>query len=52
MNGAKADPSVRMIRAPSRTSRMMIGVSHHFLRVLKNAQNSLRIESFAINTTS
>jgi hypothetical protein len=48
MNGAIAEPSVRMISAPSRIKKMMIGASHHFLRVFRKLQNSERIDIFDI----
>ncbi len=48
MNGAKAEPSVRTMRAPSNTRKTMIGASHHFLRALRKSQNSRTIESFDI----
>jgi len=48
MNGAIADPSVRTIKAPNNTRKMMIGANHHFLRTLKKSQNSKKIESFDI----
>jgi hypothetical protein len=48
MNGAKAEPSVRTIKVPNRTRKKNIGASHHFLRTLRNSQNSERIETFDI----
>jgi hypothetical protein len=48
MNGAIAEPSVRMISAPSRIRKMMIGASHHFFRVFRKLQNSERIDIFDI----
>jgi hypothetical protein len=48
MKGAIAEPSVSMINAPSRIKKIMIGASHHFLRVFRKLQNSPRIEIFDI----
>jgi len=46
MNGAKAEPSVRIIKVPKRARKIMIGANHHFLRTFRKSQNSERIESF------
>ena len=46
MNGAIAEPSVKIIAAPNRTRKKMIGANHHFFRILRNSQNSKSIESF------
>ena len=43
-----ADPSVRIIKAPKRARKIMIGANHHFLRTLRKSQNSESIESFDI----
>ena len=48
MNGAIAVPSVNIKRAPNNTRKIMIGASHHFLRVLRKSQNSKSVESFDI----
>jgi hypothetical protein len=48
MNGAIAVPSVKTIRTPKNTKKMMIGASHHFLRSFKKVQNSDMIDSFDI----
>ena len=48
MNGAKADPCVKIINPPSRTSIIKIGASHHFLRTLRNCQSSLTIDNLLI----
>jgi len=48
MKGAIAEPSVRTIRAPKNTRKIIIGASHHFLRILRKLQNSDIIESFDI----
>jgi|TARA_B100001964_G_C13732251_1_gene379344 hypothetical protein len=48
MKGAIAEPSVRIIKAPNNTRKIMIGANHHFLRTLKKSQNSESIESFDI----
>ena len=45
MKGAIAEPSVRIIKAPNNTRKIMIGANHHFLRTLKKSQNSKNIES-------
>lgn len=45
MNGARADPSVKIIKAPNNTKKMMMGVSHHFFLTLKNFQNSTKIDN-------
>lgn len=44
MNGANAEPCVKIINAPKRIKKIMIGASHHFLRSLKKDQSSFRIE--------
>ena len=38
MNGATAEPSDSTINSDSKTMKTTIGVSHHFLRVLRNPQ--------------
>jgi len=48
MKGAIAEPSVRIIKAPNNTRKIMIGANHHFLRTLKKSQISESIESFDI----
>jgi len=48
MNGATAEPSVKIINAPSRKRKMTIGANHHFLRTLRNDQNSEIIDSLLI----
>src|SRR3989338_3513355 len=40
MNGAIAEPSVSTISSAIRPSTSRIGASHHFLRTLRNSQNS------------
>jgi hypothetical protein len=35
MNGATAEPSARIIKAPRRTKKTTIGISHHFLLAFK-----------------
>jgi hypothetical protein len=47
-----AEPSVKTIKALSKTSRTMIGTSHHFFRIFKKPQNSNKIESFDILLSS
>lgn len=42
MKGAKADPSVTTINRPNKTSVTTMGPSHHFFRILKKPQRSLR----------
>jgi hypothetical protein len=51
MNGAIEDPSVKTIRAPNNTRKIIIGASHHFLRILRKYQNSESIESFDIHSS-
>ena len=48
MKGAKAEPSVRTIKAPNNTRKIMIGASHHFLRTFMKSKNSKNIESLNI----
>ena len=48
INGAIADPSVRIIKAPKRARKITIGANHHFLRTLRKSHNSKNIESFDI----
>lgn len=52
MNGAIADPSVKTIRTPNSTRRIMIGASHHFFLSLINSQNSDNIDSLLIFSLS
>src|SRR5215471_19777341 len=40
MNGATADPCVKMIRPPKNSRNRTIGTSQYFLRIRRNAQNS------------
>jgi len=40
MKGATAEPSVKIIKAPSKARNITIGVNHHFFRTFKNSQNS------------
>ena len=49
MKGATAEPSVKIISAPSKKRRIMMGASHHFLRTFKNSQNSIIIDNLLIN---
>ena len=46
MKGATAEPSVNTKRAPNNTSKIMIGASHHFLRTMRESQESKKIETF------
>lgn len=48
MKGAKADPSVSTMRVPKRSKKIIMGASHHFLRIRKKSHNSFSIASFAI----
>ena len=48
MNGATAEPSAKMINAPNKRSKIIIGASHHFLRAIKKSQNSLMIDILPI----
>jgi hypothetical protein len=42
MNGATADPEVRTINPPSRTSQMIIGKSQNFFRSFINDHKSIK----------
>ncbi len=44
MNGTRAEPPVNTIKTKNSTNKIMIGVSHSFLRVLKKNQKSDIIE--------
>jgi hypothetical protein len=46
-----AEPSVRVIRAPNKTKKIMIGANHHFFRIFKKLQNSIIIDIFDIITS-
>jgi hypothetical protein len=48
MKGAIAEPSVRTIRVPKITRKIMIGANHHFLRTIRKSQNSDKIKSLLI----
>ena len=48
MKGATAEDSDNRINIPSSTMVTTIGVSHHFLRVLKNPQMSPTFDCFAM----
>jgi len=48
MKGAIAEPSVRIIKEPNNTRKIMIGANHHFLRTFMKSQNSKNIESLDI----
>lgn len=48
MNGATAEPSVKIINAPNKTRKITIGANHHFFRTFKNSQNSDIIDSLLI----
>ena len=52
MNGAKADPSVRTIKVPKRTRKIIMGASHHFFRTLRKTMNSFKTENFDIKIIS
>ena len=52
MKGATAEPSVKIIRAPNRKRKMIMGANHHFLRAFKNSQNSLAIDNLLITIPS
>jgi len=49
--GARAEPSLRMIRADKRTSMMMIGASQYFFLYRKNSQNSTSIVNLLMSFT-
>ena len=48
MNGASAEPCVKIISPPRRMRKNKIGASHHFLRTFKKSHNSDKIESLLI----
>ena len=48
MKGAKAEPSVNTIRAPSASRRKIIGASQNFFLTLRNSQNSAITELVAM----
>ena len=48
MNVVIADPPVSTIKTTKSTNKIMMGVSHSFLRVFKNSQNSDIIEGVDI----
>lgn len=48
MNGASAEPCVKMISPPRRMRKNNIGASHHFLRTFRKSHNSDKIESLLI----
>lgn len=43
-----AELSVKIIKAPNKSRKMTIGNNHHFLRTLKNCQNSLMMLNLLI----
>src|SRR5215813_15512763 len=47
MNGATADPCVKITSRPSRASIRTMGPSHHFLRTLMKAHSSPMMPSFS-----
>jgi hypothetical protein len=51
MNGAMAEPSVKIISAPKRNRKITIGANHHFLRTLRKPQNSLIIDSLLMDNS-
>jgi hypothetical protein len=42
MNGATAEPDVKTIRLPNRTTQIMIGRSQNFFRSFINDQSSIK----------
>ena len=48
-HGESAEPSAKIINAPSSKSETIIGISHHFFRALRNSQNSVIIDSLPIS---
>ena len=40
-----AEPSAMIISAPSSNKEITIGINHHFLRTLRNCQNSTIIDN-------
>ena len=51
INGAMAEPCAKNSKAPSSSSIITIGISHHFLRTFRKVQNSTKIENFDISNT-
>jgi hypothetical protein len=49
MNGATTEPVEKNTRNPMRKRKMIMGVSHHFLRVLRKPHSSLNNSIFAIS---
>ena len=49
MNGATADDSVNTISAASKMRVRMMGVSHHFLRLLRKPQMGPILEFYAMS---
>ena len=45
MNGATTEPWVKKIRAPIKKIVKINGANQYFLRIIKNSQNSAKIES-------
>jgi hypothetical protein len=52
MNGAIAEPDVKMINALNIIKNRIIGVNHHFFLTLRNPQSSLNIYNLPISKTS
>lgn len=50
MKGARAELSANTIKKASKTKRITIGTNHHFLRYLRNCQNSNNIENLLMGT--
>lgn len=48
MNGAMAEPSVRITNAPKISKKKIMGANQNFLRTFRNLQNSDIIASFDI----
>lgn len=51
MNGAMAEPSVKITNSAIKSRNIKIGASHHFLRSRRKSQNSFKIYKLDINTT-
>ena len=48
MNGANAEPCVRIISPPNNTRKITMGKSHHFFRIFKKTHNSETIDNLLI----
>lgn len=44
INGAIADPDVKIINAPNNDKKIIIGASHHFFLTFKKSQSSRKTD--------